>query len=160
MATCQPAHIRCHKEIRTDDFRNIGMFFPEATGVGRVGDGDRRRAVSLHCSAPATVWAVLTVQLLTTFILRPAEHPGHWQPMCFQVLRGTGWLGGHALPALGPYAAPQQMRPMLARGLSTAVVQAQARPWRASCRTSRGRARKRNTSQGRRGPTLGSPRCF
>lgn len=30
----------------------LDMFFPEATGVGRAGDGDRRRAVSLHCSAP------------------------------------------------------------------------------------------------------------
>lgn len=34
------------------NLETLGMFFPEATGVGKAGDGDRRRAVSLRCSAP------------------------------------------------------------------------------------------------------------
>lgn len=82
------------------------------------------------CAAqpPPCMWSVLTVQLLTAFILHPEEHTGHWQSMYFQVLRCTGWLGGHAFPALGPYATPQQMRHTLARGLSRAVVQARPGP--------------------------------
>lgn len=56
------------------------------------------------CTArpPPCLWAVLTVQLLTTFVLRPEEHTGHWQSMYFQVLRGAQvGLGAMLSQALG-----------------------------------------------------------
>lgn len=147
----------------------LGTFSPEATGVGRAGDGPElvvgTGGMPYPCTAqpppPPCLWPVLTVQLLTTFIFHPEDCRGHLQSMYFQVLRGSkGWLGGYVFPTLGPYTAPLQMRHMLAHGVSKAVVQAQAWPWWASCHTSRGRARKRNTSRGRRGSTLGSLHCF
>lgn len=91
----------------------LGMFSPEATGVGRAGDSPEPvmgiGGLPYPCSAqpPPCLWPVLKVQLLMTFIFHPEDHTEHLQSMYFQVLRGSkAWLGGHVFPALGPYTAP------------------------------------------------------
>lgn len=91
----------------------LGTFSPEATGVGRAGDGPQpvvgTGGVPYPCAAqpPACLWPGLTVQLLTAFISHPEDCRGHLQSIYFQGLRGSkGWLGGHVFPTLGPYTAP------------------------------------------------------
>lgn len=88
-----------------------GTFSPEATGVGRAGDGPkpvvRTGGVPYPCAAPTMLVACPDSVALTNFIFHPEDYIGHLQPMYFQVLRGSkGWLGGHVFPTLGPYTAP------------------------------------------------------
>lgn len=97
----------------------LGMFSPEATGVGRAGDGAPacNGGLPYPCSAqpPPCLWPVLKVQLLAALIFHPEDHAGHLHSTSFQVLRGSkGQLGGHVFPTLGPQTstAPQQMRHM------------------------------------------------